>query len=267
VHLAPDGRSLVTAILGDNLDLWTYSLERRILSRLTTGIRTEFAPFWTRDGDSVLFALDRPPFEIYRMGLGASREASALWTAEEDTIPTGLSADGRLLVYTLTEPDTGRNVWVAPIEGGEDHRPFRATRDEELYGSFSPDGRWLTYQSDETGRWEIYVQAYPGPGERFQISPDGGYEPLWAHGSGEIFYRHGDEMRVVRTRTGPPFEFDAPQTLFELSIDQGNVNVRNYDVTPDGKRILAIRIPNEYAPRRIDLITNWLEELERLVPK
>ena len=267
VSLSPDGRSLVTAIMGKSLDLWTYSLERRTLSRLTTGPRTEFAPYWSRDGKTLFFVLDRPPFEIHRIAFGASAESEPLWTAELDTNLTGLSADGRLVVYTLTEPETGRNVWVGSVDGTEPSRAFRATPYDENFGSFSSDGRWIAYQSTETGRPEIYVEAFPGPGERFQVSADGGTEPLWTHGSGEIFYRHDDEMRVVRTRTGPPFEFEPAQTLFVLPIDHGGANERNYDVTPDGQRILAVRVPDEYAPRRIDIVTNWLDELERLVPK
>jgi serine/threonine-protein kinase len=267
VSLSPDGRSLVTAILGESLDLWTYSLERGTLSRLTTAPRTEFTPYWSRDGETVFFVLDRPSFEIHRIGLGGSAASEPLWTAEQDTVLTGLSADGRLVVYTLTEPETGRNVWVGSVDGSEPSRAFRATPYEEHLGTFSADGRWLAYESDETGRPEIYVEAFPGPGERFQISPDGGTEPLWAHGSGEIFYRHGDEMRVVPTRTGPRFEFEAARTLFVLPIDHGGDTVRNYDVTPDGERVLAVRVPDAYAPRRVDIVTDWLDELARQVPK
>ena len=267
VSLSPDGRSLVTAILGESLDLWTYSLERGTLSRLTTDPRTEFIPFWSRDGRTVFFVLDRPPFEIHRIAFGASAEGEPLWTAEYDTILTGLSANGRLVVYTLTEPESGRNVWIGSVDGSEPSRAFRATPYEEDYGTFSPDGRWLAYQSNETGRPEIYVEAFLGAGERFQISADGGTEPLWAHGSGEIFYRHGDEMRVVRTRTGPRFEFEAARTLFALSLYEGGATVRSYDVTPDGQRVLAVRVPDSLAPRRIDIVTHWLDELTRLVPK
>jgi serine/threonine-protein kinase len=263
---SPDGRSLVTAILDDNLDLWTYSLDRGTLSRLTTGPRTEFAPHWSSDGRSVFFVLDRPPFEIYRIAVGASAEGAAVWRAEHDTVLTGLSPDGRLGVYTLTRIETGSDVWVGSTDGSAPARPFRATRYQEQYGTFSPDGRWLAYQSNETGRHEIYVEAFPGPGERFQVSADGGTEPLWAHASGELFYRHGDEMRVVPTRPGRGFESEVSRTLFTLSFHLHGHDERTYDVTPDGQRFLAARVPDAAAPRRIDIVTNWLDELERQVP-
>jgi serine/threonine-protein kinase len=266
VSLSPDGRSLVTAILGESLDLWTFSLGQGTLSRLTSGPRTEFHPLWSRDGRSILFVLDRPPFEIHRIGMGASAEGEPLWEAELDTIATGLSPDGRHVVYTLTEPDTGKNVWVASLDGSGVPRALRASPYEEDFGTFSPDGRWIAYQSDETGRPEVYVEAFPGPGERHQISADGGAEPVWAHGSGEIFYRHGDEMRVVPTRSGSRFEFEPSRSLFTLPFDNMGNSARNYDVTPDGQRVVAVRIPALDAPRRVDIVTHWLDEVTRQVP-
>ena len=266
VSLSPDGRTLVTAILGESLDLWTFSLGQGTLSRLTSGARTEFHPYWSRDGRSVFFVVDRPPFEIHRIGVGGSAEGEPLWETELDTIPTGLSPDGRRVVYTLTEPHTGANVWVGSVDGSEPAQALRASRYEEELGTFSPDGRWVAYQSDETGRPEIYVEAFPGPGERHQVSADGGTEPVWAHGSGEIFYRRGDAVRVVATRTGPRFEFEPSRVLFTLSFDDMGNTARNYDVTPDGQRILAVRVPDRDAPRRIDIVTHWLDELKRQIP-
>jgi serine/threonine protein kinase/Tol biopolymer transport system component len=267
LSLSPDGRYIATAILGESLDLWTYSLERGTLSRLTTGPRTEYAPFWSPDGRTVFFVLDEPPFEIDRTAFGSPSEAKPLWDAELDTVLTGVSPDGRLLVYTLTEAETGTNLWVRALDGSEPPRPFRSSPYREAYGTFSPDGRWLAYESNETGRPEIYVEAFPGPGERFQISADGGQEPLWARGSGDLFYRHGDEMRVVETHTGEVLELEPARTLFELSLDEWSDNARTYDVTPDGQRVLAVRVPDAVAPRRVDIVTHWLDELSREVPR
>jgi len=267
--ISPDGQSLATSIQNESVDVWTYSPERATLSRLTTGPRTEFSPLWSRDGRGVFFVRDRPPFEIHRIAFGSTDEGEPLWaeTAELDAVVSGLSADGGLIVYNLTEPETGLNVWIRPVDGSVPPRAFRATRYEEKYGTFSPDGRWLAYQSDETGRPEVYVEAYPGPGERHQISADGGTEPLWVHGSGEIFYRHGDEMRVVRAHTSPHFEFEPARTLFTLSFFQGGNDARGYDVTPDGQRVLSVHVPDAVAPRRIDVVTHWLDELAREVPR
>jgi hypothetical protein len=269
VSVSPDGRFLATSIMGESRDIWTWSRERQILSRLTTGPRTEFDPFWSRDGGTVFFVLDRPPFEIDRIAFGTSADGEPLWKerAELDTLMTGLSSDGRLVVYELTEPGTGDNLWVRPVDGSTPARSFRATPYAETYGTFSPDDRWMAYQSDETGRPEVYVEAFPGPGERRQISADGGTEPLWVRGTGEIFYRHGDDMRVVTVRTSPRLELGATRTLFTLSWAATDNDARSYDVSPDGQLAFMVRIPDANAPRRIDLVTHWLDELARELPR
>jgi Tol biopolymer transport system component len=266
LSVSADGRFLATAILDASLDIWTHSLERGILSRLTTGPRTEFAPFWSRDGRTVFYVVDRPPFEIHRIPFGSAAEGEPLWKAEVDSVLTGLSADGRRVVYTMTPLGTGSDLWVASLDGSEKARIFRATPYTEQYGTFSPDGRWLAYASNETGRPEVYVEAFPGPGNRYQVSADGGEEPLWARGSGEILYRHGEEIRAVRTRTSPRFEFEEARTLFSLPMFLAGTNDRNYDVPPDGQRVFALRVPDAAAARRVDVVTHWLDELSRLVP-
>jgi Tol biopolymer transport system component len=266
MSVSADGRFLATAVLDASLDIWTYSLDRGILSRLTTGPRTEFDPYWSRDGRTVYYVVDRPPFEIHRIPFGSAAEGEPLWKAELDSVVTGISADGRRIVYTVTPLETGSDLWVASLDGSEEARAFRATRYTEGYGTFSPDGRWIAYASNETGRPEVYVEAFPGPGERYQISADGGEEPVWARGSGEIFYRRGEEIRAVRTRTSPRFEFEEARPLFSLPLFLAGLNDRNYDVSPDGQRVFALRVPDAVAPRRIDVVTHWRDELSRLVP-
>jgi dipeptidyl aminopeptidase/acylaminoacyl peptidase len=235
---------------------------------MTSAARTEFSPAWAPDGRTLYYVLDEPPFAIYTISVGASAVGRPLWDdrPDLDAVLTDVSPDGRDLIYTLTEPRTGLNLWARPVDGGEPARAFRATEFSELFASFSPDGRWLAYQSDETGRPEVYVEAYPGPGERFQISADGGLEPLWVPGTGEILYRHRGEMRVVSTSTdGATFEFGSPVTLFSLAWTPTGNNARTYDVTPDGRRMLMTQTPDAAAPRRIDIVTGWLDELERMM--
>jgi serine/threonine-protein kinase len=264
VSLSPDGRSLATAILGESEDIWSYSLERGTLSRVTTGPRTDFSPLWSPDGRSLFYVLDRPPYEIQRLAPGAAGDGEPLFgePAELDTVITDVSPDGRFVVFTLSTLETGTDLWARDVEGKAPARPLRATRAEEDYASVSPDGRYVAYESNETGRSEIYVEAFPTTGERSQISADGGTEPVWAQGSDEIFYRHGDEMRVVRTRTSASFAFEPARTLFQLSFQRAD-NGRTYDVARDGRRLVVVRSPDATAPRRVDLVTRWLDELER----
>ena len=270
VALAPDGQRAALTLLAESRDLWIYSFERGTLSRLTSGDDTEFDPVWAHNGNELFYVVDRPPFTLYRIGDGTPDAGKPVWKerAERDTLTPTVSPNGRTLVYTLSELETGIDIYSRLLDGSEPPRPFRATRSTEDHPSFSPDGQWLAYQSDETGRPEVYVEAFPGPGERFQVSADGGREPKWA-GDGELFFRHENEMRVVTTRLQGRFEFDAPHTLFTfplLTYSSGGVSVRLYDVTADGKRILSIATPATLRPRQIDVATNWTNDLARLAP-
>jgi hypothetical protein len=121
----------------------------------------------------------------------------------------------------------------------------------------------VAYESDETGRPEVYVEAFPGPGERRQVSADGGAEPVWAR-NGELFYRHDADLRVAAVRTGKALEISPQVTVFSMPPYRGSDNDRTYDVTADGRRVITIRTPEATAPRRIEIVTDWLSELPRL---
>ncbi len=267
--LSPDGQRAALSIQQESQDIWVYSFTHGTLSRLTTSEGTEFGPQWSHDGREIFYVVDRPPFELHRMPAGLPDSGHPIFpeTPEVDTIGIAVSPDGRTIAFNRSESQTGGNIYTRPVDGSELPRPFRATRAEEHLASFSPDGRWIAYQSDETGRFEVYVEAFPGPGERFQISADGGTEPLWAR-SGEIFFRHNDEFRVVAPRRPGHLEFDAPRPLFSYPVlHSTNDDTRTWDVTADGSRILAIGIPEASRPRRIEIVTDWTTELARLSGK
>ncbi len=265
-NLSPDGRHIAATILTDSQDIWTYSLSRGTLSRLTSDPRTEYGPIWS--GQDVFFIIDRPPFDLQRIRFGSAAVPEAVWAepSELDIFVNAITPDGQHLLYTLTAPGTGRDLWVKPIDGSEPARLLRATVHEEEAVTISGDGRWIAYQSTETGRPEIYVEAFPGPGERFQVSVDGGSDPVWAAESDEIFYRSGDAYWVIGVHRTPTLGFGVPQHLFTVPSRMELQGGRDYDVTPDGQRLLIVRTPDAAAPRQIDVITNWLDELKRLVP-
>jgi eukaryotic-like serine/threonine-protein kinase len=270
VALSPDDRRAALTILGKSRDLWTLSLERGTLSRLTSGDDTEFSPTWTPDGRQLLYVVDRPPFELHRIAAGSPDTGRPLWEepAEFDMTAPAITPDGRLLVYALTEEGTGQNLYVRPLDGSEAPRAFRAGRGEESHPTFSPSGRWLAYESDDTGRLEIYAEPFPGPGERIQLTADGGREPFWA-ANDELFYRRNNELLILAPLSDTALDFAPPQTLFSFPIlpyANGGVPSRTYAVTSNGQRILAITIPEGSRPRQIDIITDWTTELARQVP-
>jgi hypothetical protein len=138
---------------------------------------------------------------------------------------------------------------------------------------FSPDGRWVAYSSDESGKPEVYVQAFPGPGPKLQISNDGGTDPVWRRSGGELFYRAENKMMVVTVSTSSGFKASAPRKLWEESYSQGTasscgmpgVSSSNYDVTADGQRFLMVRDEDASAfATKIVVVVNWVEHLKSL---
>jgi Tol biopolymer transport system component len=238
------------------------------LTRRTFGEASEFSPIWAPDGQKIYFNLERPQFDIYQMPADGSAPEEPVWPGyiEEDSTLTTVSPDGERLAFQTHTTDTGWDLWVAPIAGDRPAEPFRRTPYSEKFATFSPDGRWIAHESDESGQAEIYVQAHPGPAGRVQVSVDGGTEPLWASRSGELFYRNGSKMMAVRIRTGSGIEVDAPSLLFEGDYYRSQINSRSYDVTADGQRLVMIKTPEASAARHVNVVLNWFEELERLVP-
>jgi serine/threonine-protein kinase len=151
-----------------------------------------------------------------------------------------------------------------------DHKaqPFLKTPFNESAPSFSPDGHWLAYVSDESGRYEVYVQPYPGPGGRYQISTDGGNEPVWNPNGKELFYRSVEKMMAVDITTQPSFTVGKSKMLFQGSYVPAGAAFPYYDVSPDGQRFLMIK-PGEqssFSATQIVVVQNWFEELKRRVP-
>ena len=183
-------------------------------------------------------------------------------TTDRGDVASSWSPDGQTLAYQESTPGAGFDLWVYRLS---DHKaqPFLQTRFNEIAPRFSPDGRWLAYASDESGRYEIYVQPYPGPGGKWQISTDGGTEPVWAH-NGELLYRNADKMMAVETNTKSTFSADKPKMLFEGRYATYNT-MPAYDVTPDGQRFLLAKT-GEQGPQEINVVLNWFEELKQKIP-
>jgi dipeptidyl aminopeptidase/acylaminoacyl peptidase len=190
-----------------------------------------------------------------------------LTTSEYGQAPSSWSPDGQLLAFTELNPTTGWDIWVVRL-GDHKTQPFLRTPFTEGGPRFSPDGRWLAYVSNESGRNEIYVQPYPGPGGKRQISTEGGAEPVWNRNGRELFYRNGDKMMAVDIATQPSFAAGKPRMLFEGPYLPTAATIQNYDVSPDGQRFLMLK-PSESAessPKQINVVLNWFEELKQKVP-
>ncbi len=261
-QLSPDGQKLALDIREAGGDVWIHDLVRGTLTRLTFDPGEEETPIWSPDGKRVAFTASRAgqPRSIFWKPAGGGAE-ELLATAPHHLHLTSWSPDGRFLLYYQMAPNTGQDIWLLPLEGDRKPRPMLQTPFNESDAKFSPDGRWVAYVSDETGRNEVYVQAYPGPGGKSQISTEGGTEPAWARSGRELFYRNGDKMMAVTLETKPGFTAGTPRLLFQGQYEP------TYDVAPDGQRFLMIKAGAQgAAPVQLQLVLNWFEELKRRVP-
>ena len=267
-RLSPDGQRLAVQIGPEtgNSDIWIYHIPRGTLTRLTIE-GDDFGHLWAPDGKRVAFGSARGggAANLFWKPADGSGPAEQITESERFQMPSSWSADGKVVAFFERHPATGWDIWVLPLQGERKPRPFLQTRFGETGAVFSPDGHWLTYVSNESGRREVYVQAYPGPGGKWQISTEGGNGAVWAKNGKELFYRNGDKMMAVEITTQPTFRAGAPTLLFEGQYVQSGPGRANYDITPDGQRFLMIKLGKPGATQ-INVVLNWFEELKRLVP-
>jgi len=270
--LSPDERLVAFSRLRSRVgmpfqsDLWLHDLARGTTSRFTFGPLSSIYPVWAPDGLQLVFAgvtlsgqtPDPGSWGLYIKPASGVEQEKKLF--ESPTIgPSDWSRDGRFIVYEVHDAKDSGDLWVLPM--GDDRKPIlvAGTGFHEQDGQFSPDGRWLAYSSDETGRFEVYVRSFPGPKSRWQISTDGGRQPRWRKDGRELFYLSGDaKLMAVRVGPGSSFKAGVPHQLFQTSA----VGDEGYHVTADGQRFL---LPVRAEPRS-DLITvvlNWTGALKK----
>ncbi len=270
-NFAPDGQRVSVAIDDDPrpTDIWIYDL-RGSRERFTSE-NHNISSAWTPDGSAIAFG-SRPrgmPGVPHIKSLRGADDPRPLLTGElvtpHNQFPGSWSPDGKLLVFTEIHPESGFDLWVLDLSGDEAAtRELVVTPFAEFDPRVSPDGRWLAYTSDRTGRDQVYVRPFPTGGNQMVISVDGGSEPRWASETGELFFRNGRRMMVADVRTDGDFVVSDPRVLFEASYNASDVV--NYDVSSDGQRFVMIETDPQGDGRRLELVLNWFEELERLAP-
>jgi hypothetical protein len=273
VALSPDGGRLAANSIGKG-EAETLLFGDFVRGTLTPSVAE--GPFsnlvWAPDGKRLAFSCGcgGTIFAVFWQkadGSGAPERLGSESTAQQEH-PTSFSPDGSALLvqvfnYTHVNPAQTRwETYVLPLSGERKLRPFLRTKFNVRNARFAPDGRWVSYQSNESGRTEVYVQAYPPPGPKWQISADGGGDARWSRKGRELFYRQGDRMMVVDVETKPTFRPGRPRILFE-----GQFLDSDYDVTPEGTRFLMIKPdPAESGPAQVKVVLNWFEEVRRRVP-
>jgi serine/threonine protein kinase/Tol biopolymer transport system component len=269
-RVSPDGWRVAVTIADQEAHIWVYDVDRDNFTRLTFGGNVNNVPTWSPDGKRIAFRSNRAggPGSLFWQAPDGSGGAERLTTSEYTHLPNSFSADGKLLAFQENNPRTGRDIWVLRLSDRKS-QPFLRTPFQETSPKFSPDARWVAYCSDESlGRSEVYVQPYPGPGGKRQISTEGGQEPVWNPNGRELFYRSGTKIMAVDVDTRSGFSSGTPRMLFEGTYLPTPVVVPDYDVSPDGQRFLMLK-PAETqtsALTQINVVLNWFEELKRRVP-
>ena len=214
-QVSPDGNRVVyDNELGGKRDVWVYDSRRGTKTRLTFGTQNVGTTVWSPDASHIIFSSNRNgEFGIYQKAAdGSGAEQTVLAASEGAKFPWSWSHDGKFVTYLAFSPKTGAHLWILPVTG--DRKPFRFTQSGVLEkgGTFSPDGKWLAYWSDETGRSEVYAAAFPGPGSRYQISTNGGEEFALRHDGKEVFYISEDHkmMAAAVTEQGASLEVGEP---------------------------------------------------------
>ena len=265
-RISPDGGRVALELDGQ---VWQYDLARDTLTKFTFEGGANQSPGWTPDGKHIAFRSNKEgPNNLFWQLADGSGGLERLTTSQYTQNLTSWSGDGQLLAFFENNPTMQRDIWVLRMSDRK-AQPFLATRFNEGGASFSPDGHWLAYVSNESGRPEIYVQPYPGPGGKWQISTEGGTEPLWNRNGRELFYRSGNKMMAVQITTQPAFAPGKPTMLFEkeYAASQFPATGIAYDVSPDGQRFLMVKEGDQAAaPTQINVVLNWFEELKRLAP-
>ena len=261
-RVSPDGtRVSFQEGEGGILSPWVIDLERGTRTRITTAEGFNNKPEWTPDGTQISFANNRTgPWNLYSKLVDGDAPATPMLPSDGTNFPYAWSPNGQLLAFSDYTPETAGDIWIIPTGG--DAEPFIATRFEEGWARFSRDGRFIAYASNESGRFEVYVQPYP-VGQRVTISTEGGVEPVWSPDGRELFYRQGDTMMIVDVSTAAEFQAGRPRELF---VGRYEVDIwTNYDISADGERFLMVR-PDPNAPRELRVVLNWFQELRERVP-
>ncbi|HEX7423033.1 MAG TPA: protein kinase [Terriglobales bacterium] len=259
-RISHDGKRITFALGDPNADVWMYDDRSKAATRFSFNATVNSEAIWSPDDRYVAYLSNTAASRgiVYTKSSNGSASATALGSAEDQFFaPTDWSPDGRSLVLDKGNPSSTR-VWIMPAQGGDPGTAFSPTGVVAYGGRFSPNGRWVAYTSHETGRGEVYVAAFPGPGGRWQISNSGGRFPMWGHDGREIFFFAPDDMLMAAEvdSSGATFELRAIRPLFRTNAALGlRINMSNADVAPDGRILVNTATTETSSP--LTLVVNW----------
>ena len=275
LSLSPDAKSVVydqAEPRNRTLDLWLLDFARGVPSRLTFQPSHDMFPVWSPDGTRIAFSsLRQPPVQLYELNANGAGTEKLLLQTNFPKFASAWSRDGSLLFYDSIHPETGGDIWALPLAGKPEPYPVVRTSADERYGTPSPDGRWLAYVSNETGAYEVYVEAFPRTGFKRQVSTLGGFEPQWRLDGEELFYRAPDQTLMAVEVKGNPtaLAFGPPQPLFSTRIRWLEIQAvaHHYAPAPDGQRFLMLSATDEAQSSSITVVLNWTAALTNQIDR
>jgi serine/threonine protein kinase len=285
--ISPDGTKVAMSIItSGNQDIWIWHLSRKTMTRLTFDEVEDSGPIWTPNGQRIVFYSSREGIVggIYSKAADGTGEVEIISSGQDRVfIPSSWSNDGNVLVILeISLAPFNLDIGMLSLEGDHERTPLLQEKHVEVGPRVSPDGRWIAYQSNESGQGEIYVRPFPDVNKgKWQVSTNGGNSPLWSPDGRELFYRSGDATVAVTVETEPTFNPGNPEVLFRgpyYSPGSEQLTFTQWDISPDGKQFLMIKEPGttggestaeesaSTGPRKINIVLNWDEELKQRVP-
>ena len=271
-ELSPDGERLAFERIDPKTgyrDIWMWEFQRRAPTKLTTHPGGDSDPVWSPDGEAIIFTSDRRGLNsLHRKQVGSAAPPDLIHQPDGEDWGTSWSPDGEHLLFSRWPPGVAEGqIFLLPLSGSGVAKRMLDTDSQEGVGQFSPDGKWIVYMTEQTGRIEVYIQPFPQTGEVIQVSTGGGGLPRWRGDGAEIYYLdlEGRLMAVALSFTESGLRPSPPKALFQPELPQrGFVGVRNvYDVSSDGQRFLVATETGEARPATIVVVTDWTRRLGR----
>jgi Tol biopolymer transport system component len=268
-RISPDGKSValdITDHQSGNVDVWVYPSAGGVATRFTSDPAIDAGPIWSPDGHRISFiSFRRGHPDIYQRSSSGAGSDEAVLVSPRTKYVTDWSPDGRFILFRALDATTNLELWVAPVGGDGKPIPFIKATFGVNQGQFSPDGRWVAYASNESGKWEIAVAPFPGPGGNWKISTAGGTEPRWRRDGKELYYLAPDSrLMAVEVKTGATFEAGVAKPLFPIHRREpvSASDLFSYDVSADGQRFLVSTDASEVTSAPLTAIVNWTAGLK-----
>jgi len=270
-QLSPDRKKIAVSIPDPQnpgqSSLWIVDVATGSLTRLTYDKHDNMNPIWSPDGRWIYFQSNADgPYNIYRKRADGSGPEELVRRSPSLEGATSFAEDGKNLLFDDLSAETGADIWYLPREAGAKAKVFLSTPADEEAAVFSPDGKWVAYESDENGSgdFEVFVAPFPPNGSKWQVSSNGGYWPLWGPDGHELYFISGGELMAAKVIPGASFQFRAPQALFPIQPPEDDITVNeDYFVFPGGQKFLLNELATSKEKLPITVVTNWTEGLKQ----